>query len=151
MKHLKAHRIAIVFTVMMLGSYPAIAATSARIQVTATVLPYVNFNAAQHVLTYHVNSQDLKRGYVDLPKVITVNLKTNIKGGVPVFVDSFCGGRLMIRESGTGNFKENSFTLDTAGFLPNTMISKNYDSRIMLPADAREGVYSFNITMTPAI
>ena len=151
MKPLKTLHIVIVFAIMMASSYPVFAATTARIQVTATILPYVNFNAAQHVATYHVGSQDLKRGYVDLPNVITVNLRTNVKGGVPVFVESMCEGRLLIKESGTGNFQESSFTLNTAGYRPNTTISKNFDSRIVLPADAREGVYTFNISMTPAI
>jgi hypothetical protein len=88
---------------------------------------------------------------VDLPNVITVNLRTNVNNGVPVFVDGMCDGRILIRESGTGHFQESSFTLNTAGYRPNTPISKNFDSRIVLPADAREGVYTFNITMTPAI
>jgi hypothetical protein len=151
MKPVKAHHIAIALAVMLFGTCPAFATTSARLHVSATVLPFVNFNASQHVAVYHVNSQDLKRGYVDLPNVITVNLRTNVKNRVPVIVDSLCGGRLLIRESGTGNFQENSFTLDTAAYRPNSLISKNYDSRIVLPADAREGVYTFNITMTPAI
>jgi hypothetical protein len=152
MKPLKAHHIAIVFAVLLFGSYPAFAATSARIQVTATILPFLNFNATQHIATYHVSSEDLKRGYVDLPNAITVNVRTNVSGGVPVIVDNWGGGgRVLVKESGTGNFRESSFTLNTAGYRANSLISKNFDSRIVLPADAKEGMYTFNISMTPAI
>ena len=151
MNPLKAHHIAIVFAVMLFCTCPAFAATSARLHVSATVFPFVSFNAAQHIATYQVNSEDLRRGYVDLPNAITVSFRTNISGGVPVFVDNWGGGRILIRESGTGSYQESSFTLNTAGSRPNSFISKKFDSRIILPADAREGVYSLNISMTPAI
>ncbi len=151
MKPLKAHHIAIVFAVMLFGTYPAFAATSARLHVSATVLPFVSFNAAQHVTTYQVNSEDLRRGYVDLPNAITVNVRTNINGGVPVIVDNQGGARILVKESGRGSFQGSSFTLDTAGYRPNSLISKNYDSRVILPDDAREGVYPLTISITPAI
>ncbi len=151
MKPSKAHHIAVVFAVLLCGICPAFAATSASIHVSATVLPFVSFNAAQHVATYQVSSEDLRRGYVDLPNAITVNVRTNMSGGVPVFVDNWGGGRILVKESGTGNFQENSFTLNTAGYRPNSLISKHYDSRIILPADAREGVYPLTISMSPAI
>ena len=61
MNPLKAHHIAIVFAVLLCGTYPAFAATSAKIHVSATVLPFVSFNAAQHVATYQVSSEDLRR------------------------------------------------------------------------------------------
>jgi hypothetical protein len=148
---LKAHQILIVFAVMLFGTYPAFAAASAKLHVSATVLPFVSFNAAQHVATYQVNGEDLKRGYVDLPNAITVNVRTNVNGGVPVFVDNWGAGKVLVKESGTGNFVESSFTLNTAGYRPNSLISKNFDSRIVLPADAREGVYQLTISMSPAI
>jgi hypothetical protein len=139
------------FAVVLLASHPGFAATSARIQVSATILPFVSFNATQHVTTYQVKSEDLKRGYIDLPNVITVNLRTNLNGGVPVIVDNWGGGKVLIKESGTGIFSDSSFTLNTAGFRTNTLISKNFDSRIVLPTDAREGVYPLTISMSPAI
>lgn len=151
MKPVKAHHIAIVFAALLFGTYPAFAATSARLHVSATVLPFVSFNAAQHVTTYQVNSEDLRRGYVDLPNAITVNVRTNISGGVPVIVDNQGGARVLVKESGTGSFQGSFFTLDTGGYRPNSLISKNFDSRIILPDDAREGVYPLTITITPAI
>ena len=146
-----AYYIATAFAVILLASNATFAATSAKIQVSATVLPFVSFNATQHVTTYQVKSEDLIRGYIDLPNVITVNVRTNLNGGVPVIVDNWGEGKVLVKESGTGNFSDSSFTLNTVGFRPNTLISKNFDSRIVLPADAREGVYPLTISMSPAI
>ena len=151
MKLCKAHYIATAFAAILLVSNPTFAATSARLQVTATVLPFVSFNVTQHVTAYQVKSEDLVRGYIDLPNSITVNVKTNLNGGVPVIVDNWGSNRLLVKESGTENFSDSSFTLNTTGFRPNTLISKNFDSRIILPADAQEGVYPLVITMTPTI
>jgi hypothetical protein len=147
----KTSHIATAFAIMMFSASPAFAANSAKIQVSATILPFVNFNAARHFATFQVNSDDLKRGYVDLPNAITVNVLTNISGTVTVIVDNWGGGKVLIKESGTRNFREGLFNLSTAGYRTNLPISKNYDSRIVLPNDAREGVYPFEITMTPSI
>jgi hypothetical protein len=143
---------AIFCATMLLAAVPVIAGTSAQVHVSATVLPYVNVNAAQSVATYKVNSGDLKRGYVDLPNSLTVIVKTNMNGVVSVFVDNGTGeGRLLVRESGTGTFMNGSLALNTAGHRPGDVISRNYDSRIVLPADTKEGTYALAITMMPAI
>ena len=88
MKLHKAHHIATLFAAILLAANPTFAATSARLQVSATVLPFVSFNASQHVTAYQVTSDDMKRGYIDLPNAITVNIKTNLNGEVPVIVDN---------------------------------------------------------------
>jgi hypothetical protein len=136
---------------LLLVTSPCLAANSANLLVTATVLHYVSVNAAQHVTTYRVRSEDLKRGYIDLPNSLTVTVRTNVNGEVPVIVDSWGSGRILVKESGTGSFSGNSFTLNTAGHWSGAMISKNLDSRIVLPSDAQEGVYPLTVSMTPAI
>jgi hypothetical protein len=147
----KAVHIAIAFSATMLAASPSFAGTSAKIQVTATVLPFVKFNAVQHVATYQISSDDIKRGYIDLPDSLTVNVSTNVNGAVPVVVDNGGYGRVLVKESGTGDFSGSSFTLNTAGYRPNTLISKNFDSRVILPANSKEGVYPLTISMMPAI
>jgi len=147
----KALYIAIAFSATTLVASPSFAGTSARIQVTATVLPFVRFSAVQHVASYQVNSEDIKRGYIDLPHSLTVNVSTNLNGGVPVVVDNWGSNQLLVKESGAGNFSGNSFTLNTAGYRPNTLISKNFDSRVVLPANSQEGVYPLTISMMPTI
>ena len=151
MKLRKVLYIATAFAAVLLGAHPGFAATSAQIRVSATILPFVSFNAAQHVTAYQVTGADLKRGYVDLPNAITVNIRTNLNGGVPVIVDNWGGGRVLVKESGTANFSDSTFVLNTAGYRLNSLITKKFDSRIVLPADAQEGVYPFTISMTPAI
>ncbi|MFZ3208872.1 MAG: hypothetical protein WA140_08555 [Geobacteraceae bacterium] len=138
-------------TIPMLPT-PCNAATgSARLQVGATVLPFLSFNAAQHVTSYNVRSEDILRGYIDLSHSMTVNIRTNLNGVVPVMIENWGEGKVLVKESGTGNFTDSSFILNTSGNKTGTMISKNYDSRIILPPDAREGVYTLSISMTPAI
>lgn len=88
MKLRKAYYIATLISAILVSN-PTLAATSARLQVSATVLPFVSFNATQHVTTYQVKSDDLIRGYIDLPNSITVNVRTNLNGGVPVMVDNW--------------------------------------------------------------
>ncbi len=147
----KVHHIATAVMLILLAAQPGLAATSCQIRVSATILPYVSFNAAQHVMTYQVTSEDLKKGYVDLPNAITVNVRTNVNSGVPVIIDNWGNGKVLVKESGSASFSESSFTLNIAGYRLNSVITKNYDSRIILPADAQEGVYPFSISMTPAI
>lgn len=127
------------------------AATSAKLHLTATVPPYVSLNATQRITSYQVRSEDLQRGYVDLPGAVTVTVRSNLSSGVPIVVDNGGIGQVLLRESGLGTFADGSFTLNTAGFLPYTVITKNLDSRIVLPADAREGVYPFAISVVSAL
>ena len=151
MKFFPVQYIATIFSVILVGSVPCFAAQSARIHVTAKVLPFLSFNATQHVTTYQVRSTDLKRGFIDLPSVITVNIRTNVNSGLPVIVDNWGNGKVLVKESGTGNFSDGPFILNVAVSRPGTVISKNFDSRIVLPPDAREGVYPLTISMMPAI
>jgi hypothetical protein len=150
-RFLKCSYIATAITAILSVSSPCFAATSANVHVSATVLPFVSFNAIQNVTSYQVNSDDIKRGYIDLPNSMTVNVKTNLNTAVPVIVENSGGDTVLIRESGRANFVGNTFTLNTTYYRPNTLVSKNYDSRIVLSADARDGIYPLIISMAPAI
>lgn len=143
--------LAITATISALSAPCNATAGSTRLQVSATVLPFLSFNAAQHVTTYQVHSEDLQKGYVDLSNSMTVNIRTNLNGGVPVVIENWGQGKVLVKESGAGNFSGSPFILDTAGCKTGAMISKNYDSRIILPPDAHEGAYTLAISMTPAI
>lgn len=143
--------IALIMMTILTGPCCGFAATSAELQLSATVLPFVSFNAVQHVASYRVNSDDIKKGYVDLPNSVTVKVRTNLGTGVPVTVENSAGGNVLIRESGGADFQGNMFTMDTAGHRPNTPISRSYDFRILLSADAKDGTYPLAISMAPAI
>lgn len=133
------------------GAGPCFAASSATLQVSATVLPFVSFHAVQHVASYRVNGDDIKRGYVDLPASVTVKVRTNLAAGVPVAFESTGEARVLIRESGRSDFAAGFFTLDTGNYRPNTPISKSYDFRVLLPSESKDGTYPLNISMAPTI
>lgn len=152
MKPLRVIHVAVVLMIAARQlTNPSFAASSAKLTVSATVLPWINFNASQHVAAYEVRSEDLKKGYVDLPNSITVTLSTNVNREITIMVDNWGIGMIMIKESGTENFSKNSLALNIAGYGSGALISKKIDSRIMLPADAKEGVYPLAISLTPAI
>jgi hypothetical protein len=124
---------------------------SAKIHITATVLPFVSFNAIQNIRTYWVDNNDIKRGYIDIPNSVTVNVRTNLNAGVPVIIEHPEGSRVLVRESGRADFVADTFTLNASDYLPNTPIRKNYDFRILLSTDVKDGAYPLIITMAPAI
>ena len=141
----------IIIAITLFAASSSLAATSAKVRVTATVLPFVSLDAVQHVRTYQINSDDIKRGYVDLPNSMTVKVRTNLNTGVPVVVENSGDFRILISESGRADFMGSMITLNTSDYRPNTQISKTYDSRIVLSADAKDGIYPLIISMAPAI
>ena len=143
--------IALIIAITLFAASSSLAATSAKVRVTATVLPFVSLDAVQHVLTYQVNRDDIKRGYVDLPNSMTVKVRTNLNTGVPVVIENSGDFRILVSESGRADFMGSMFTLNTSDYRPNTQISKTYDSRIVLSADAKDGIYPLIISMAPAI
>ena len=137
---------------ILFSSAPCLAAgNSTTVRVSATVLPFVSLAASQRVASYQVRSEDLRRGYVDLPDSLMVNFSTNVNGGVPVSIESAGAGSVLVSESGKGSYVANLFTLNTSGRGAGEKISQGLDTRIMLPADAREGTYPLTIAMTPVI
>lgn len=126
------------------------AATSAKVYVTATVPPSFRFDAIQHTATYQIGSDDIKRGYIDLPASMTVKVRSNLNADISVFVESSAGS-VLIRESGRENFVGNIFSLNIAGYHPNTQVNIQYDLRILLTTDAIEGRHPLIISMIPAI
>lgn len=146
-----ARRLAYIITLLLSGAPSAFAASSATLQVSATILPFVSFQAVQHVATYQVGSADIKRGYIDLPGSLTVNVRTNVAAGVPVVFENLAAGRILIRESGRNDFREGFFTLETGNHRPNTPISKRFDFRVLIPGDAKDGTYPLTISMAPTI
>lgn len=143
--------LALIIVMALSGADAAFAAPSATLQVSANVLPFVSFNAVQHVTSYQVKSDDIKRGYIDLPASMTVSVRTNMNAGVPVFFENAGGASVLIRESGRTDFIDQLFTLNTDNYRPNTPISKRYDFRVLLSADSKDGTYPLMISMAPTI
>jgi hypothetical protein len=131
-------------------SFPSccFATVSANLHVNATVLPIVNFNAVQRITNYQVRNEDLLKGYIDLPNSITVTLRTNTNGRIPIIIDNWGIGKILIRESGTADFMETFLTVNASEYRTGEPINRNYDLRIVLPAETQEGIYPLNISMT---
>lgn len=139
--------IALLVTLSMAHTACFAAATS-TIHVSATVLPWVNFNAEQHVISYRVTDEDLKRGYIDLPASVTVHLKTNVKKQVAIFVQNTGSERIAIRLAGSGRFLEDFVTINSAEYKVGEMISSSMDTRVIFSGESKEGTYTLNIPLT---
>lgn len=126
------------------------AATSARLQVSATVPPFVSFNAVQNVTSYQVHDADIKRGYLDLPNTLTVTLRTNLATAIPVQVEHNAGTDLQLRESGTSVFHGSTFSVANSDRRSTVPVRRNYDSRLILGKGTKEGTYPLVISMFPA-
>jgi hypothetical protein len=140
-----------ILMILFLSGLPALAASSAVLQVSATIRPWVAFKAVQHLYSYRVTTADLQRGYVDLAESITLEIKTNIQRDISVKFSSESGERILFRESAGGNFFENEYTLYPDRRSPAEAISRKIDSRIMLTTNSKEGVYPLNVAMLPEI
>lgn len=140
-----------ILIILILSSLPGLAASSAVLQVSATIRPWVSFKAVQHLYSYKVTAADLQRGYVDLDGSITLEIKTNIKRDISVRFSSESGDRILFRDSAGGGYFENEYRLPPEHRSPAETVSRKIDSRIMLTASSKEGVYPLNVSMSPEI
>lgn len=141
----------VIASIMALLSQQCLAASSAVLTVSASIRPWVSFNAIQNVHSYRVTDADLQRGYVELTGSITVELKTNIDRDIPVRITSEGGEKILLRVDSGGDFIENECRLNPARQVPMQSIRRKIDSRIMLTSDSRVGEYYFNVYLTPEI
>jgi hypothetical protein len=140
-----------ILIISILSSTPGLAASSAILQVSATIRPWVTFKAVQNLYSYRVTTADLQRGYVDLAGSITLEVKTNIQRDIPVKFSSENGENILFRESAGGSFFENEYRLYPDHRSPMEVISLKIDSRIMLTNNSKEGVYPLSVSMSPEI
>lgn len=138
-------------TILTLSSSPGLGASSAVMQVSATIRPWVTFNAVQHLHSYRVTAADIQRGYVDLAGSITLEIRTNINRDISVKFSSENGERLLFRESAGGSFFENEYRLNLDRQSPMEVVSRKIDSRVMLTSNSKEGEYQLNVSMSPDI
>ena len=140
-----------ILMIFTLSSSPSLAASSAVLQVSATIRPWVTFSAVQHLHSYRVTSADIQRGYVDLAGSITLEIKTNINRDISVKFSSEGGERVLFRESAGGSFFENEYRLYPDRRSPMEVVSRKIDSRIMLTNNSKEGEYPLTVSMSPEI
>jgi hypothetical protein len=126
----------IILMILVLSSLPCLAASSAVLQVSATIRPWVEFKAVQHMYSYRITAADLRRGYVDLAGSISLEVRTNIPRDISIRFSSENGERILFRESAGGSFFENEYRLYPAHLSAMETIIRKIDSRIMLTANS---------------
>lgn len=141
----------LILVILALTNLQCFAASSTFMQVSATIRPWVSFRAVQNTHSYRVTATDLRRGYVELVGVITVEIKTNIERDIPVRFTSEGGEKILFRESTGRAFFENECRLIPDRLVPMQITRKKIDSRIILTGNSREGEYPLNVFMTPEI
>lgn len=129
---------------------PAVAAASqTRLHVSATVTPWLEFSAQQHVRFYQVDAADLERGFVDLPEAMTIRVRSNIGHPIAFRILGNDGRTIRVRESGAGLPGKNDNLLLVDATHAQQALSKSLDVRVMLPENAETGRYPLTTTLIP--
>jgi len=119
-------------------------ASTATLQVHATIRPYLNFSASQSVVSYRVTASDIRRGHIEIPQALTIQMKTNIRDEIRFDVASGGPERVLLKT--TGGLSD---AVHLAAASPAALVSRTLDMRIVLPSGTREGVYPLQMALMP--
>ncbi|HXV19886.1 MAG TPA: hypothetical protein VD811_02705 [Desulfuromonadales bacterium] len=117
---------------------------SAVVRVQATIRPWLKFSATQPANSYRVTAEDIRRGHIDLPQSITIQMQTNIREEIRFDVASGGPEKILLQ---TDNGLTDAVRL--AGEHPGLLITRVLDMRIVLPADVHEGIYPLQVALVP--
>ena len=110
------------------------------------VLSSHKFNAVQHIETFRVTEDDIRRGYTDLASALTVSYQTDGPETVIVEIGSLGPEQIYIYDAG--------IMVYMVALLPETekadLTSLALDLRIMLPHQSVAGVYPLNLYVIPS-
>lgn len=123
------------------------AATSATVRMSVTIQPWLRFHVVQNVHAYQVTAEDQRRGFVDVVRSATIEVKTNEQRDLWVGVVNHGPAEVLIKEAASGAFSRSSGLLSIGRQLPGQANSKDIDCRILLPAGTHEGVYPLSLTL----
>ncbi len=120
---------------------------NAHIQISATIRPWLKFSAQQHVQSYQVSAEDLRKGFVDLPRALSIHLQTNISHPIIFRILESNGQKLSVSETGMVFPKNivNKYVLNNAAAVKK--IDKILDVRILLSKGTIIGLYPLNTTI----
>jgi hypothetical protein len=124
---------------------PAQAASAgAVVRVQATIRPWLKFSATQPASSYRVTAEDIRRGHIDLPQAITIQVQTNIREEIRFDIASGGPEKILFQtDSGLAD------AVRLTGEHPAIPITRVLDMRIVLPADVREGTYPLHVALVP--
>lgn len=120
-------------------------ASSAVVRVQATIRPWLKFSATQTAHSYRVTAEDIRRGHIDLPQAITVQVQTNIPE--EIHFDIASGGPERVLVGDGGSIPSDVFRI--AGARPAVPVTRTLDMRVVLPAGTTEGTYPLMVALAP--
>ena len=127
--------------------HEAAASSKARVEVSATVLPWFKGQAIQQTGSYQVTREDIARGYTDLVAAVTVQFQSNINQGQIVFqVANFGAEQVLVKQAGM--VSDQVFIATSAG---RTMEQRSYDLRVMLTPEVFAGTYPLHLSMQTSV
>jgi hypothetical protein len=139
--------IVVVASIILAGGVSHAAAATATLGVCAVVRPWVKVESEQHVHSYRVTRSDIAKGYVDLPKVATLKIRTNERKEMFVMIFHEGVGTLAINDGGTVSSGGNG-VVNMGMSQSGALLSKTIDGRLHLPKDAVEGVYPLMLSLS---
>lgn len=121
----------------------AASSDNARLQVRATVLPWVKTQATQQTASYQVTGADIAKGYTDLTAAISLQIQTNIvHGKLLLQVTNLGAEQVLVKQTST--VSEQIFIPLVAG---NPQEIQTYDLRVVLPPAVVIGTYPLHLSM----
>lgn len=137
----------LVFIATSLAPWASLAqadSASAVVRVQATIRPWLKFSASQPTSSYQVTAEDIRRGHIDLPQAITIQMQTNIREEISFNITSGGPEKILFQtDSGLAD------AVRLTGEHPAIPITRVLDMRIVLPADVREGTYPLQVALVP--
>jgi hypothetical protein len=111
------------------------------LHVTTTIQPWLRFSATPLVGFYQVDAAALRRGYVDLPASLEVELSTNLRDGIALGLASVGPETIRVLEGGSAASGIMRFDAVTS----NAPVARRFGLRVLLPAGLGEGTYPLRI------
>lgn len=120
---------------------------STQVRVSASIRPWLKFSAVPLVNSYQVDAAAIRRGYVDIPSSLAVEVATNTRSEVLLDLASGGGEAIQVLDGGAGS----SGTLRFAAANSNAPVARSFSLRVLLPAGTGEGTYPLNVQVSAAM
>jgi hypothetical protein len=124
-------------------------AASATLRVQATIRPWMQFSAHQHQSFFRVTAKDIRRGYIDLPRALSVDLRTNIQDRIRLDLINDGPEEILVSNAGSGNFGPGREALSISAPAAGVPVTRNLDLRVLLPGREKEGLHPLQVTLSP--
>jgi hypothetical protein len=128
------------------------ATESARIRVTATVLPRSTLRILHQARTLVVTPEDVARGYVDAPAASRIEVRNNSRGGCLLVFERVAGLDASFGNVSVRGFEREVEIGPAGGFVPHAYapapVTEELSYRFSLGRDARPGTYPWPLQVS---